>query len=175
MFKKSLFVAGFVGVVAGPAFADGVSPGAVMLANVNGVEPGTYTVSDLIRLDDAQRESVQASEVRFIKQNGTYTTRANTWDVGPVNSEGADQVAGASEAPKGVHSIDELIQISNAQRENDYRTENFYTSGTNRQTTDGDVGSVTPGKAQLAASLGVDPTQYTTSQLVSMQDFGGTD
>ena len=174
MFTKPVIFAVAV-AFAGAASADNVSPGAKMLANLAGVEPGAYSIADLVRLNDTRTDSQQVHEARFIKARGrTEVTRADTW--GHNDGTGADQVARNEGVEPGAFSLAELIEIGRARDENDDEALRYYTSGTNRDTTTGDVGRVTPAKAQIAASVGVDPAQYSLAELVELQttkNFGG--
>jgi len=63
-------------------------------------------------------------------------------------------------------TLSELIGLDSARSENDYGTWKFITSGDNRKVEK--PGTVTPGKAQLAAQLGVDPADFTTSELIGL-------
>lgn len=111
--------------VAVPAVAQSVSPGEAQLAYSVGVEPGTLSLSQLIQLDQAQREG------------GASGTATAAWILKSANGQGytagSDRVS--RELPRGNTSLG---------------------------------GAVNQGNAQLAASLGVNPADYTTSELVEL-------
>lgn len=166
MLTKTLITTAFVLSVSG-AFADGVSPGAAMLAQIAGVEPGAYTVADIIRLEDAREETVQAAEVQYILKS-VGVARSAPWTPAEP-SGGTNQLADALGATRGAHSIAEMIIMSDAAEENDTRAYALYASGANRESMNDDVGRVTPAKAQMAAALGVDPAAFSLSELVVLQ------
>nr|WP_272214519.1 hypothetical protein [Marinicella sp. W31]MDC2880139.1 hypothetical protein [Marinicella sp. W31] len=58
----------------------------------------------------------------------------------------------------------EMMAIAEARRENDVHTEKFLISKNNRIASN-PAEIVTPGEAQLAAQLGLDPAEYTLSEL----------
>ena len=161
MFTKSIIVAGLLAVSA-PAFA-----GSDQLALNLGVAPGVYSDSQLAQLTNAYAQT-DNQRVAFILANpaGDIASRAAlTIDSGSTS--------GQLEANLGVQgagfTINELAMLKAANDGNDRLTTNYILTGANRSmTTISDTGSVSPGKAQLAANLGVNPADYTTSELAML-------
>lgn len=74
-------------------------------------------------------------------------------------------LAGSATDPRydaSQYSASEVAVIENALRNGDTQTAKFYIDGGNRTAT---TDAVTPGRAQIAAKLGLDPAQYTLSEL----------
>jgi hypothetical protein len=149
--------------IAAPAFAN---PGTDQLALSLGVQPGTMSLSELVQLDTAVRDNDQAA-VNFIlsKANGA-STRSQAFD-GSVNA-GEAQIAAQAGVKPGTLSTPDMIALIEAKRTNDDQAVKFILSGSNDNGAESNTGSVTPGKAQLAAALGVDPAAYTTADLWAM-------
>lgn len=142
-------------LAAGAASAQSVSSADIQLAASAGVQPGLYSQAQLIQLVEARRDN-DAAAVKFILgQAGTAATRADFGAVSPVTTTG------------GLTAI-EQVQLNDAIRDNDRATVNYILSGENRKPAES-ASTVTPGKAQLAALVGVDPAKYTLAQLVAMQ------
>lgn len=68
----------------------------------------------------------------------------------------------------GEYSDTEMLRIDAARRDGDTNTLNLYLSHENR-TAASDPSAVTPGEAQIAARLGLDPAAYTMTDLVRIQ------
>ncbi|TQS73794.1 hypothetical protein ERN12_08770 [Rhodobacteraceae bacterium] len=66
-------------------------------------------------------------------------------------------------------STAELTAIDDARRDNNRSNEIYFLNHNNRDTAGG-VGDVTPGKAQIAAQLGVDPAKYSLAELIEATD-----
>lgn len=79
-------------------------------------------------------------------------------------SAGKAQIAAALGLDASQYSLAELSVIAEARRDNDREVGQFYVSGANR-TVSGGIGEVSPGKAQIAAQLGLDPAEYTLTEL----------
>jgi hypothetical protein len=106
MMTKTLAFAVLVGLVGLPVLAKAETPGAAMMAQLLGVEPGAYTIAEMIRLERAILEGdIQKRD--FI-----------------LSHDNRDGSAPASE--------------------------------------------VTPGEAQMAALLGVDPADHAVNDLTRM-------
>ena len=147
----------------GAAIAQSVSPGAVQLANIAGVEPGLYTNAQLIRLIDAQRND-DTNTIRFILSQGTSdVTRSDMGGVTP----GAAQIAASLGVQPGTLSLNELIRLDAALAENDEHTADYIRAGQPGPSSASAADNA--GAAQLAAILGVNPADYTLAELVQMR------
>jgi len=82
-------------------------------------------------------------------------------------SPGKAQFAAALGVDAARYSLAELISIEGARRDNEPQTEAFFLSHQNRDVRGG-VGEVSHGKAQLAASLGVNAADHSLSELVAL-------
>lgn len=79
-------------------------------------------------------------------------------------SAGKAQIAAALGLDASQYSLAELSVIADARRDNNREVGQFYVSGANRAVSGG-IGEVSPGKAQIAAQLGLDPAAYTLAEL----------
>lgn len=152
---KTLSTAVAFALVAGAAAAQTVSPGDAQLAALAGVEPGVYSRAQLIQLNEARRDG-DANRVRFILgQTGADASRNEFGAASPVVGSGLTAA--------------EQLALTEARRENDRNTERYILSGANRAAVANPASVVTPGEAQLAALVGVDPADYTLAELVALQ------
>ncbi len=142
-------------LASGAAFAQSVSSADVQLAASAGVEPGVYTTAQMIQIIEARREGDATHLAFLLSQSSPVATRSDFTAVI------------TSEAPDGLSAV-EQIQLQEARREHERTTETFILTGTNRQSAKS-ASVVTPGEAQLAALIGVDPADYTLAELVAMQ------
>ncbi len=161
--KTLLTSALIIATLSGAAFAAspvaGVSAGEAQLALAAGVEPGRLSKADLLALIEAKRDN-DAAATAF------YLSGANqSSNVGNDNA-GAAQLALSLGVEPGRFTTAELLEIQDAKRDNDQFRINAVLSGATRDS--GDRG-VTPGKAQLAALVGVNAADYTLAELVAMQ------
>ncbi|MFD1911374.1 hypothetical protein [Halodurantibacterium flavum] len=160
MFLKSITYAAAL-LAATTAFASDASATARSASQLEaqlGVPAGQFTTAELIQLGEARRENDAVGE-QFIL-SGANRTQANSH----VVSRGKAQLSSQLGVNPAEFTTSELIQLHVARRDNDAVTVEFILSGRNRQAED--LATVNRGKAQLAAQLGVDPTQYTTAELV---------
>ena len=81
--------------------------------------------------------------------------------------DSSGQLAKLAGVAPGAYSASELQMILNAQRNNEPEQAAYVISGANRKAVDA-VGTVTAGKAQIAALLGLNPADYTLAQLVAL-------
>lgn len=158
MYTRPLFTAMFC-MIAASSSGQTVSPGDAQLAALAKVPPGIYSTAQLIQLLDARREN-DTNQERYILSQTTTTvvTRSDTSDF--VNT--------ASPSVLGL-TLAEEIALSEAIRENDRAAARFITSGAIRTSVPHEASVVTPGEAQLAALVGVDPAEYTLAELIAMQ------
>lgn len=167
MYTKSILALTLVALttpIAGTAFA---GQGADQLAKLAGVPAGAYTVAQMIQLQDARRDGDKAAEA-FILGQGNDGVSRSTMSVEGVGGAGAEQLARLVGVAPGAYSVNEMIRLQDAIKENDRATVAFILNGSNSGSTGDDIGIVTPGKAQLAASLGLDPAAHTTAELVAL-------
>ena len=144
-----------VALSAGAAFAGVPQNGSEQLSLIAGVEPGTLSNTELNRLIDAKREN-DRQEVAFILSRAGQRSA-------PV--PGDAQTAGLLGVEAGRFTAAELQILTEARRHNDSETAAWILSGENRQ---GEPETVSAGKAQLAAILGVDANQYSLAELTAI-------
>lgn len=82
-------------------------------------------------------------------------------------SAGEAQLALAAGVQPGSLSKADLLALIEAKRDNDSAAVNFYLSGSNQAS---NVANDTAGAAQLALALGVQPGQYSTAELLALQE-----
>ena len=146
--------------VAAPAFANS---GADQLALSLGVQPGALTASELTQLQAAVNDEDQ-DRVQFILDRAAgKVTRADT--SGADFNSGKAQIAAQVGVDAASFSTNDLIRLKDAIQANDRETVAFILNGSDNGDVANDRGTVTPGKAQLAASLGVSAADYTTAEL----------
>ena len=171
MLNKTIITAAVLAVTAGAAAAmDAPSPGEVQLANLAGVEPGVYSVADLIRLDDSYRETNSAQEQRFILDEGRdgIAGRANSGFGAISTSAGAVHNAATVNVDGGIYTTGEIALIDAADGvTNDRHFVAFVKDGGLRDNT-ANVTSSSPAAQQLAGALGLDAGDFTLSQLVRL-------
>ena len=148
-------------LTAGAALAGVPRNGSDQLAALAGVESGAYSDADLVNLIDAKRAN-DREKVAFIL-SGSARTAA------PLASDA--QSAALAGVDAGSFTASEVQILTEARRTGDKETAAYILSGTNRKRAAETTG-VTPGKAQLAAAVGVDPANYTLAQLVALQPQG---
>lgn len=157
---SALMLVALTGAAAAASAQPGATPGDVQLALSAGVEPGKYTRAEMINIADARAEGDTARLNFFLSGDNRRT-----------EIPGNAQLAAAAGVPEGRYTAAELQRLIEARAEGDNATIRFILSGDNRRTPD-PAEVVTPGEAQLAAAVGVDPAQYTLTELVAMQPQG---
>lgn len=138
------------------------NPGIEQLAASAGVSAADFTPDQLIRLVDAQRENDRRT-IDFIMGQSKGTVSRST--MGESTSVGAAQLALAAGVEPGRFTNAELIRLTRAQRDNETDEVAFILSGKNRVEASAGVSA---GKAQLAASIGVNPQDYTLTELTRL-------
>ena len=93
---------------------------------------------------------------------------ASTLAVPALADPGKDQFAGALGVDSELYTMSELIRLDNAISENDQTTVRWILDGGLKASAPEDPARVTPSEAQLAASLGLDPAQYTSAELSAL-------
>jgi hypothetical protein len=142
--------------LAGVASAGEVSSDA-QLAGAAGVAANQYTAAELQNIINARRDNDQTA-VNF------YISHA---DRAEAHGDAGDQLAKLAGVAPGKYSASELQLIINAQAKNDLDDVSAILSGASRVSVDG-TGTVSAGKAQLAAALGLNPADYTLAQLTAL-------
>ena len=85
-----------------------------------------------------------------------------------IADPGKDQFAGVLGVDGDLYTMSELIRLENAISENDQTTVRWILDGGLKASAPEDPARVTPSEAQLAASLGLDPAQYTSAELSAL-------
>lgn len=148
----------------GAALAQTVSAGSAQLAYAAGVQPGAFSDAQLIRLIDAQRDN-NREEISFIlSQRGSDLSRSDMGGVTP----GAAQLAATVGVEPGALPLNDLVRLDAALADDEDETAAFIRAGQPGVSTGTAVGN--PGAEQLAAILGVNPSDYTLAQLVAMSE-----
>jgi len=152
--KLNIFIAAIAVAVASaaaiPVAAQTLTPGHIQLSRSVGVEPGTLTTAQLIRLEQAQNE-------------GGATGRATADFI--LKSASGERVSTSGNA--ATSGIARAIFLERAIEEGD----DFLIAQLSKtvvNNTGSDRGIVAPGKAQLAASLNVNAADFTTAELVAL-------
>ena len=147
---------------AGVASAQSVNPGVAQLAAEAGVPAGALSTNDLYRLIEAQRSNDDAT-VRFLLDRVAGSTNVSTMGANVSNDV---QLARSAGVAPGLYSASDLIDIEEARREGDTSALNILLSGAkySPETARSDAG-----KAQLAASLGVNAADYSLAELTVLR------
>ncbi|PJF09274.1 hypothetical protein [Pseudorhodobacter sp. MZDSW-24AT] len=141
------------------------NPGVDQYAASLGVAPGALTQAQLIQLEEALRDNDTVTANFILSQAGTAeVTRSN---MGAETVSNDAQLAAAAGVEPGRFTANEMQLLIEAKRDNDDFMVDFILSGKNRAQANPTT-TVTPGQAQLAASLGVDASQYTLSELTAL-------
>lgn len=157
MFKSIITPALIALSLAGAASAGQVSTDA-QLAGAAGVAAGQFTSAELQSIIDARRDNDQTALNYYLSGANRSETKGDS----------SGQLAKLVGVTPGAFSASELQMILNAQRNNDPEQAAYVISGTNRKAGD-TVGTVTAGKAQIAAGLGLNPADYTLAQLAALE------
>lgn len=162
--KNIAFAAIALALTAGAVSASQVNPGKAQIAAQLGLDPAAYSSTELQLIAKARKQDEPRTEQFYL----THTNRAvQSGDVGVV-TEGKAQIAAQLGLDPAAYSSAELSLINAARERDDHRAEAFYLNHENRSETS-EGASLTPGHVQLAASLGVNPADYTTSELAVLK------
>lgn len=148
---------------AGAVSAQSINPGVAQLAATAGVSADRFTQAQLIQLIDAQRDNDRERINFILGQAGSDVSRS---EMGSPTSPGAAQLALSAGVEPGRFTQVELIRLIDAQRAEDTETVAYILSGDSRATTDD--ATISAGRAQLAASLGVNAADYTLAELSAL-------
>lgn len=164
MIRNLTISALLLAAVSGTAFAAsptaGLNAGDVQLALSAGVEPGRYSRAELIAIIDARTANDDEKLGYFLSGSNREATTGN--------GIGWAQYAASLGVEPGEYTPAELQRLDRALAENDAEEIRFILSGAAR-TAPNPAEVVTPGEAQLAALIGVDPADYTLAELVALQ------
>lgn len=155
--KRFTFAAAALALATSALAAHAASPGAEQLAAKLGLNADTYSLTELNIIDSALQEG-DANTANFYINGGNRV--ALTSSVTP----GKAQIAALLGLDPAQYSLAELAVIDSAVKANDPELANFYIAGGNREIRGG-VGEAGPGKVQLAASLHLNPADYTLNEL----------
>lgn len=159
MLKSILTPALIALTLAGSGAAFAASPSAdAQLAASAGVAAGQYTPAELQAIIDARRDN-DTSALNYYLSGSNRTA--------PAQTDAAGQLANLAGVAPGTYSASELALIIEARKDNDAEQAAFILSGKNRAAS-AEASAVTPGEAQIAASLGLDPAQYTLAELTRL-------
>lgn len=154
---SALILATLTGAAVASNAQPGLNAGDVQLALSAGVEPGKYARTDLISIIEAREKG--------------DTTRLNYFLSGANRGSevlGDEQLAAAAGVEPGRLTANELQRLIEAQADGKTTEARFILSRADRNGPN-PAEVVTPGEAQLAAAIGVDPAQYTLAELVALQ------
>ncbi len=141
----------------GAAFAASPSSDAQLAASA-GVAVGQFSAAELNSIIIARRDN-DTSALNY------YLSGANRSN--DAQGDAAGQLANLAGVAPGTYSASELALIIEARKNDDAEQAAFILSGKNRSVA-ADAAAVTPGEAQIAASLGLDPAEYTLSELTRL-------
>lgn len=149
-------------LLSGAAFAGASTASSdAQLAASAGVQSGVYTAAELQAIIDAKRDN-DSRGVAFITSGANRANPAASTD-----GVGLEQLARAAGVQPGQYTQAELVGLIEAQKENDSVRIQYWLTHANRATPDANPAN--PGKVQLAKTLGVNPDDYSMSDLVLMQ------
>lgn len=158
---SALILAALTGAAAASSVQPGLNAGDVQLALSAGVEPGRYSRVELINIIDARQDG-ETTRLNY------YLSGANRASGTAATNAGLDQLAASAGVEPGQFTAVELQRLIQAKADGDTTEARFILSGENRKEAN-PAEVVTPGEAQLAAAIGVDPAQYTLAELVALQ------
>jgi hypothetical protein len=164
---KALFLTGAAivatAMLTAPVSAsDIVSSGHAQLAAQAQVVASNYTIAEIAAILNARADGDRDTEAYFLSHsNRAAANRAEVVTAGEL------QLASSLGVDPADYTLAELTAMSAARTDGDNASEAFVISHANRaEANPAEV--VTPGEVQLAASLGVDPSDYTLADLSAM-------
>jgi hypothetical protein len=155
----------------GAVSAQSVAPGHAQMAASLGLDAAQYSLAELAVITEARRANDDGKE-SFYLAGANRDSRGGVGDV----SLGKRQLAASLGVNAADFSLVELVQLEQARSDNDAHAEAFILSGQNRESR-GANGAVSRGKAQIAATLGLNAAEYSLNELVALSaDMdGGSD
>lgn len=158
--QAKLTLSALVLALAAPAaFAAGSVSNDAQLAARAGVQPGAYSVAELNALIDARKDG-DANAVAFILNHGLRAEEQ-------TGTPAARQLESALNVEPGRYTYAELRAIAAERHRSDAPGAALAIAALNRSPADPAV--VTPGEAQIAAQLGLDPAQFTATELAALR------
>ncbi|OSP53540.1 hypothetical protein [Pseudoruegeria sp. SK021] len=160
MFKKSTFAAVALAVSAGAAFA---SDGADQLARNLGVQPGVYSLADLVALKGADTDTQSRKAMSYILESGANggVTRGAT--------AASLQLSNALGVASNTYTTTELVAISAAERDDNEAEARYYTDGGLARST-GTISASNAAYQKLEATLNIDAADYTLAELIVLDN-----
>ncbi|WP_380052601.1 hypothetical protein ACFE33_09295 [Falsihalocynthiibacter sp. SS001] len=143
-------------------FAGAASAGGDQLAKSAGVEPGIYTTAELIQITEARRAN-DAQRLDYYLSGENRVSRAATDYTANAGVQQLAALAGVSPEGYTAGTLNELIL---AQRANDDEKVKFIKARAAGEISDLSPSSVSAGKAQLAALVGLDPSTNSYADLI---------
>lgn len=133
------------------------------LALSMGMEPGVYSTTELLQLQAALDDNNQILFQHLMTEfsDASAHDRAGTTTTSPS----VQQLANSIGVPPDQFTLSELLQLHTAIQESDTNTVAFILNGGSEAPVDG---SYSQGHLQLAREMGVDPADYTVSELANM-------
>ncbi|RYF47422.1 MAG: hypothetical protein EOO38_12180 [Cytophagaceae bacterium] len=139
-----------------------LSPGHSQLAAQARVDAQEYSIAEIIAILDARGDGDAASETFFL----SHTNRSAPNPSAAITS-GEKQIAASLGVDAADYTLAELTAMAAARTEGDGASEAYLASHANRaEANSAEV--VTAGEKQIAAKLGVDPSDYTLAELSVM-------
>lgn len=157
--KNLIATTAIVASLAAPAFA---GSGKDQLAALAGVTADNYSVSELVRLDAAEK-SGDATTSNYIKAaaNGNVISSQSSISAGQA------QLAASVGVEPGALTQAQLIQLDQALRDGDATKANYIIDQAHADTVSSQSTTAT-GDAQLAALVGVEPGSLTRAQMIRL-------
>ena len=133
------------------------------LANGVHVDTSQYTAAEqaFLKTADWQEDRAQINAILNGESSVGITASSKS-----APSSGAEQLAHSVGVDAGAYSLADLATLKTANPE---ESRNLISATLNQATSDTLSDGVTPARAQIAASLGVDASDYTLPELVSMK------
>lgn len=160
---KTSILALAAAAVTAPAFADPAS-----LARSVGVEPGIYSVDQLVQLKGLDDGDIATRNFILDNPAGTGADVSSKSMIG--GSAGAGQLAASVGVAPGVYSVDQLVALAGLD-DGDIAQRSYILDNPAGAGADVSSKSVIGGGARadkLAASVGVEPGLYSVAQLVAL-------
>lgn len=147
--------------LAAPAFAND------QLARSVGVAPGTYSLSELVELRAAINDNDHA-RIRALKaddRSGSAVRMSSS----QMASDGHRQLAASIGVDPAEYSLSEVVVLREAIAADDFSRVSALTRGNSAGQTGGAIG-VSDGQRQLAAALGVSPSDFSLGELIELRE-----